>query len=363
MVSTGTFQMTVGRLRHDGAGRRSTSRGLRPGLLRAVVGGRATLGGTVQQPRIDLALSTPDVTLDQRRFGPSRSRREPRPRRSRAWRSTAKDLGATLAGTVDLEGARVFNLTARIDSPDSPLAVDTQRRRARAWRDDPRGARHRAAHAAVHRDARCHDSEARRRRRWHRPHWPPGTTTVALQDEAHAATPTPLLPLEVQAGSRLSYRPDLLTLSDVVVTSGNTKVTANGIFGSPDDVLRIDSNGRLEDLRALLLALSPPGVENLVFEGPARVNAVASGTFDRPTLKGSLEVDGARLGDGIRPPFEVGVGPRRPRRRADSPRPGRGPVAGRAHGPVRVWCRRGSSACPDRRRPARRRRSQGTSTR
>ena len=88
------------------------------------------------------------------------------------------------------------------------------------------------------------------------------------------------------------------------MTTGNTKVAATGIFGSPDDVLRIDSNGRLEDLRALLVALSPPGVEKLVFEGPARVNAVASGTFEQPTLKGSLEVDGARLGDGIRPPFE-----------------------------------------------------------
>ena len=41
-----------------------------------------------------------------------------------------------------------------------------------------------------------------------------------------------------------------------------------------------------------------------MLEGPARVNAVASGTFDRPTLKGSLEIDGARLGDGIRPPLE-----------------------------------------------------------
>ena len=89
---------------------------------------------------------------------------------------------------------------------------------------------------------------------------PQRKTTVALQDQTHVATPTPLLPLEVQAGSRLSYRPELLTVSDVVVTSGNTKVTANGIFGSLDDVLRIDSNGRLEDLRALLLALAPPGV-------------------------------------------------------------------------------------------------------
>ena len=105
------------------------------------------------------------------------------------------------------------------------------------------------------------------------------TTTVALQKETHVATATPLLPLAIQAGSRISYRPELLTVSDVVVTSGKTKVAANGIFGSLDDVLRIDSTGRLEDLRALLVALSPPGVEKLVFEGPARVNAIASGNF------------------------------------------------------------------------------------
>ncbi len=288
----------------------------------------------MQQPRVDLALSTPDVTLDQRRFGPVQIEARTETAAVTRVAATAKDLGATLGGTVDLEGTRVFNLTARIDSPDSPLAVDTRgvalelgamTLEARATGQltpqsietlDVTIQKLEGAVVGIDRDCR-RDDDGR------------------LAAETHAATTTPLLPLEVQAGSRLSYRPELLTLSDVVVTSGNTKVTANGIFGSLDDVLRIDSNGRLEDLRALLLALSPPGVENLVFEGPARVNAVASGTFERPTLKGSLEVDGARLGDGIRPPFEVGVGPRRPRRRADSPRPGRGPVAGRAHGPVR----------------------------
>ena len=104
------------------------------------------------------------------------------------------------------------------------------------------------------------------------------------------------------AGSAINQ--NLLTLSDVAVTSGNTTVVGDGIFGSPDDTLRLTSTGRLEDLRALLLALSPPELKDLVFEGPARVTAVAWGTFDWPVLKGSLEVDEARLGDGIRPAFE-----------------------------------------------------------
>ena len=277
--------------------------GATAGALKAVVGGRATLGGTVQQPRIDLALSTPDVTLDQRRFGPVQIEARTETAAVTRVAVTAKDLGATVGGTVDLEGTRLFNLTARIDSPDSPLAVDTRgvalelgamTLEARATGQltpqsletlDVTIQKLEGAVVGIDRTAA-------------------GKTTVALQDEAHVATPTPLLPLEVQAGSRLSYRPELLTLSDVVVTSGNTKVAANGIFGSLDDVLRIDSTGRLEDLRSLLVALSPPGMEKLVFEGPARVNAVASGTFDRPTLKGSLEIDGARLGDGIRPPLE-----------------------------------------------------------
>ncbi len=233
--------------------------GATAGALRAVVGGRATLGGTVQQPRIDLALSTPDVTLDQRRFGPVEIEARTETAAVTRVAVAAKDLGATLAGTVDLEGARLFNLTARIDSPDSPLAVDTRgvalelgamTLEARATGQltpqsietlDVTIQKLEGAVVGIDRTAA-------------------GKTTVALQDPAHAATPTPLLPLEVQAGSRLSYRPELLTLSNVVVTSGNTKVTANGIFGSLDDVLRIDSTGRLEDLRALLLALAPPGV-------------------------------------------------------------------------------------------------------
>ncbi|MBK5298198.1 MAG: translocation/assembly module TamB domain-containing protein [Vicinamibacteria bacterium] len=276
--------------------------GASAGVLRAVASGKATLGGTVQQPRIDLALSTPDVTLDARRFGSIHIEARTETAAVTRVAVTAADLGATLAGTVDLEGTRAFDLTARIDTPDSPLAVDSRGVALEV------GAMTVEAQAIGHLASRTIDALDLTVQRLE------GAvvgidrtstgTKVALQDEAHVATPTPLLPLAVQAGSRLSYRPELLTLSDVVVTSGSTRVTASGIFGSPDDTLRFDSAGRLEDLRALLLALAPAGVENLVFEGPARVTAVASGTFDRPTLKGSLELDGARLGDGIRPAFE-----------------------------------------------------------
>ena len=78
--------------------------GATAGALKAVVGGRATLGGTVQQPRIDLALSTPDVTLDQRRFGPVQIEARTETAAVTRVAVTAKDLGATLGGTVDLEG-------------------------------------------------------------------------------------------------------------------------------------------------------------------------------------------------------------------------------------------------------------------
>ena len=126
---------------------------------------------------------------------------------------TAPDLGATLGGTVDLEGTRAFNLTARIDSPDSPLAVDTRgvalelgamTLEARATGQltpqsietlDVTVQKLEGAVVGIDRDAAT-------------------TTTVALQKETHVATATPLLPLEVQAGSRLSYRPNLLTVSD-----------------------------------------------------------------------------------------------------------------------------------------------------
>lgn len=298
----GTFQMTSLAFDTQVPGV-TAANGTVAGLLRAVVGGRATLGGTVQQPRVDLALSTPDLMLDTRRFGPVQI--EARTENAAVTRVSvnAPDLGATLGGTVDLEGTRAFSLTARVDTADSPLAVDTRgvalelgamTLEARATGQltpqsietlDLAVQRLEGAVVGIDRTASA-------------------KTTVALQDEADVATPSPLLPLVVQAGSRLSYRPGLFTLDNVIVTTGNTKVAANGIFGSPDDTLRLDGTGRLEDLRALLLALAPPGMDNLVLEGPVRVNAVASGTFDRPTVTGSLDLDGARLGDGIRPPFE-----------------------------------------------------------
>ena len=272
------------------------------GVLSAIVGGRATLGGTVQQPRIDLALTTPDVTLDTRRFGPLQI--DARTENAAVTRisATAPDLGATLAGTVDLAGARAFNLTVRIDSADSPLAVDT---RGVALELGAMTLEAQATGQLTDRTLDTLDLTVQRLE---------GAvvgidrtstaTRVALQDESHVATPTPLLPFSIRAGSRLRYRPELFTLENVALTSGDTSVTANGIFGSPDDTLRIAGAGRLEDLRALLLALAPAGMNDLVFEGPLRVNAAASGTFARPIIKGSLDLDGARLGDGIRPPFE-----------------------------------------------------------
>ena len=83
----------------------------------------------------------------------------------------------------------------------------------------------------------------------------------------------------------------------------DTSVTANGIFGSPDDTL--DGSPAPDGSKTcapLLLALAPPAFEDLVFEGPVRVGAVAvRAPSIGPTLKGSLDLDGARLGDGIRP--------------------------------------------------------------
>ena len=127
---------------------------------------------------------------------------------------------------------------------------------------------------------------------------------MALQDEAHAATPTPLLPFAVQAGSRLSYRPELLTLSNAVVTSGNTNVTGQRHFRLARRHLADRQHRTAGGPAGAAAGAGAARREHLVFEGPARVTAVASGTFDRPILKGSLEIDGARLGDGIRPPFE-----------------------------------------------------------
>ena len=236
MASTGTFQMTS--VAFDttvpGVDRRRghVRRGAQSRRRRTRDAGR-NRGAADARPR------AVDARRDARprHFGPLRIEARTETAAVTRVAVTAPDLGATLGGTVDLEGTRVFNLTARIDSRRLAAGRRYPWCRARARRDDARGQCHRPAHAAGPRVARRHDPEARRAP------WLASIATGRRDDDgrragrAHVATPTPLLPLAVQAGSRLSYRPDLLTLSDVVVTSGNTKVAADGIFGSPDDVV------------------------------------------------------------------------------------------------------------------------------
>ena len=197
----------------------------------------------------------------------------------------APQLGAALDGTVDLAEPRAFDLTARIDTPDSPLAIDT-----RGLAIDF-GVMALEAHATGSLSGPVlHSADVAVSR----------IEGEVLKDSAL------VLPFAFQPGARIRYQqePDLITVENAGVTTGTTRVTAAGIFGSPDDTLRVTGAGRLEDFRPLIEALSPTDLADAVFEGPVRLGANLSGTFEQPIVKGNLDLDGARAGDGIRPPFE-----------------------------------------------------------
>ncbi len=271
------------------------------GQLRAVASGRATIGGTVDEPRLDLAISTPALTLDTRAFGPIKI--EARTETAAVTRIAvdAADLGAKVSGTVDLAGTRAFDLSGTIDTANSPLAVDT---RGVAIELGAMTLQARATGTLSEPVLETADVTIQRLDGAVTALSPSasGPTTVAVEP-GQADTPAPLLPFSVQEGSVLRYRPQLFTLENAAISTGETRVTANGIFGSPDDTLTVAATGRLQDLRPLVLALAP-NFDDPVFEGPIRAGAIMSGTFERPTVKGSFDLDGARLGDGKLPAFE-----------------------------------------------------------
>ena len=290
--------------------------GAEAGVLRAVAGGHGTIGGTVERPTVDVALSTPEVTLDSRRFGPLELTARTETASIARVSLAAAELGATVGGTVDLALPRAFDLTARVDTADSPLALDTRgiavelgamslEARVTGRLSEPQLD---TADLRIDRlDGAIVDIDASGA----------GATTVAVQDRREPAeAPAPLLPFAMQPGARIRLQasgvppgpdgppPRLFTVDDAVLTTGRTRVTASGIFGSADDTLSVTGDGRLEDFAALIAALAPAGFEQAVAEGPVRVQAVLAGTADRPVVKGTAALDGARIGDGIRPPFE-----------------------------------------------------------
>lgn len=270
------------------------------GLLRAVAGGRATLGGTARQPRVDLSIAAPDLTLDARRFGPVTIEARTETGALTRVSATARDLGATLNGTVDLSGTRAFDLAARIDTDNSPFALSTYGvsvelgaialdARATGVLDGPSldtldltVRRLDGAVVGISREV--------------------SATTVGVN--ADAGPPgAPLLPFAIEPGSAMRYRDEVVTVERAALTTGQTRVAAQGTLGTPDETLTLDLAGRLDDLRPLALALAPASVTDPVLEGPVRARLVASGTLDRPAVKGSFDVDGARIGDGLLPPL------------------------------------------------------------
>jgi outer membrane protein insertion porin family len=277
--------------------------GLPAGLLSAVVGGRVSIGGTVDAPALTVAVEAPLVTLDRRQFGRVTVSATPEAGGLSRVSVEAPDLGARVDGTVALAEPRAFDLTARIQSADSPLAADirgvaielgamTLTARATGRLGEPvevvdlRVDRFEGAVLEITRDEVGGDVAVR--------------TDVADGSDGRP----PLLPFSVEPGTALRYRPNHVIVDRAVIRTGESRATVSGSLGTPDDTLTMGVEGRLDDFALLARAIAPPSFDNAVLEGPFRINAVASGPLDHPAVRGSVDLDGARLGDGALPAFE-----------------------------------------------------------
>jgi outer membrane protein assembly factor BamA/autotransporter translocation and assembly factor TamB len=274
------------------------------GLLSAAVGGRLAISGTAETPVLDLAVDAPEVTLDRHRFGRVALTARPGAAGSSRVALDAPDLGVRVEGTVALGEPRVFDLTAHVDAADSPLALDVKGVAVEL------GATTLTARATGRLDDRSVDLIELAISRLE------GAVVEITEDEAGLAVGLetdvaassdgrpPLLPFSIEPGTALRYRPDHVIVERAAVITGQTRITASGSLGTPDDTLVVTAVGRMEDFVPLSRALAPATAANLVLEGPVRLNAVASGALSRAQVRGALEVDDARVGDGVRPAFE-----------------------------------------------------------
>jgi outer membrane protein assembly factor BamA/autotransporter translocation and assembly factor TamB len=274
------------------------------GVLSAEVGGRVGLSGSVDAPLFDLALDAPAVTLDRHRFGRlTLTARPDAPETSRVALD-APDLGARVEGTVSLAESRAFDLTATVDAADSPLALDV---RGVAIELGATALTARATGRLGDRSVDLIEVAISRLE---------GAVVEITGDEPgigaglQAELPAgsdgrpPLLPFSVEPGTAFRYRPDHVIIERAAMVTGQTRITASGSLGTPDDTLAVAATGRLEDFAPLARAFAPATAAGLVLAGPVRLNAVASGALHRAQVRGALEVDDARVGDGVRPPFE-----------------------------------------------------------
>jgi outer membrane protein assembly factor BamA len=253
------------------------------GALRALASGHIVIGGSTDVPTYDLDLTAPHVRLDDEDLGPATVRLTP----ENALTARAPALGLAVSGTVDIGRARAFNVTARVDTPDSPLrlrpaggVIDLGAMALTARAAGQLGTpRLESLDLAIDRlDAQVERAS------------PAGTTGA-----------DPALRLALQARGHARYEPDRLTADQLTIVSGPLHLMANGTLGSPNATLAADLHGRLEDVRPLVLAFVPAGWDALDVAGPVRVHARANGSVRDPVLSASLEVDGARVRYGTLP--------------------------------------------------------------
>jgi outer membrane protein assembly factor BamA len=278
--------------------------GLPAGRLSAALGGTVRIGGTVETPALGVTLDAPLVTLDRRRFGRVAISATPEAGGLTRVAVEATELGARVDGTVALAEPRAFDLTARMETADSPLAADIRGVALEL------GAMTLSARATGTLEAPYVDVVELRVDRLEgavmdltaddRP------AGVTLRDERATASDgrPPLLPFSIEPGTALRYRPNHVIVERAALTTGQSRATVSGSLGTPDDTLTMAVTGRLDDFALLARAVAPASFADAVLEGPFRVNAVASGTFDRPAVRGSLDLDDARIGDGVLPALE-----------------------------------------------------------
>ncbi len=255
----------------------TTPEGTAGGDLRGVASGNVTITGTTETPVITATFSAPELALDGRSFGRVEGKVTTSDDEAKIDVS-AGELGTHVVGTVGLRGERPFDLTASVETADSPLATHI------GSADIEVGAMDLDAHATG------------------------SLSTPALASLDVTSTRLELngagLAMTVQPGAHLLWRPSRLEVDGFRVGFGNTTLSAAGILdGVPGHQLTARAQGRLDDLQPAARALVGSSVEKVVLEGPLDATVTATGTPGRPTLVGSLAVDAAVIGDGVHPPL------------------------------------------------------------
>jgi outer membrane protein assembly factor BamA/autotransporter translocation and assembly factor TamB len=254
----------------------TTTLGATEGHISARLDGDISVGGTTESPTVKAKLSAPGLFLDAADFGPLIAQVTTEGTRAHAD-VRADALGAHASGDVELSGARQFSTELTIHTPDSPFGAYVN------GIEMSLGAVDLVAHASGSVEEQKLDS-----------------ADLAIDRLAAIVHDQPIA---LAPGARATWRPEAIEVLGVDLSSGSTNLTLSGrLDGDPGHALQARLTGHLEDLRPSVATFMPDGTKNMVLNGAFSASANATGSVESPVITGDLNLDGATVGDGVKPP-------------------------------------------------------------